>query len=146
MIYKVDQKLIFVTPGAGFYILDALPVIQLAPSKHWREDVAIEFQFCLWVSACCACCMFAVCSGTSLSSTRQHMSNDDCLEDERKIIITVLCCRDGTGSWFLTRDQTPPSGFWPGDPTLPDLIWSLSVVKQILNNVLIAVSVTCRET
>jgi len=28
---------------------------------------------------------------TSLSSNRQHLSSDDCLED-KKIITTVLCC------------------------------------------------------
>jgi len=30
--------------------------------------------------------------------------------------------RDGTGSGFLTPDPTRPGGFWPGDPTQPDLV------------------------
>jgi len=44
---------------------------------------------------------------------------------------------DGTGSGFLTRDLTRP-----------DPVRSLSVVKQILDNGLIAVSVrpTCQDT
>jgi len=48
---------------------------------------------------------------------------------------------DGTGSGFLTRDPTRPGGFLPGDPTRPD-----RSLKQILDNGLIAVSVTCQES
>jgi len=29
---------------------------------------------------------------TPFSYNRQHLSNDECSEDKRKIIITVLCC------------------------------------------------------
>jgi len=49
--------------------------------------------------------------------------------------------RGGTGSRFLTRD---PVAFDP--VTRPDPTRSLSIVKQILDNDFIAVSVTCQET
>ena len=41
---------------------------------------------------------------------------------------------------IFTRGPTQLGGFWPGDPTQ-----SLSIVKQIFDNGLIAVSVTCQE-
>ena len=62
---EVDQKQAFDTAGAGLYRPDALSVIQLAASKYWRKNLAVEFVFCSWVSTCCEYYThtFAVCSG-----------------------------------------------------------------------------------
>jgi len=45
---------------------------------------------------------------------------------------------------FLTHDPPNPVAFDP--VTRPDPTWLLSVVKQILGNGFVAISVTCQET